>query len=677
VSYSGVRRPSLLSRFGTEAAQVLAFAVLWWFVFVSVRPAGTLDGIAWFAAAVVGWLAVGIVLHESGHLVVGLLTGEPVLKIRIGSGATLFSFWAGAVMVQVCLNPLSGGAVYFSRVGAAPNRIHLASLAAGPGMNLLAVVYGFGFFQLGAMWLGPFVIANAVLFIGSASPSVSSAGGHVQKSDGRQILDLLFGPPVPRTSYDGAEMTGDAYAVLARAGEEAQLSGAVEVTDMSLLRALNQDEKIAALFASVGLSDRIPPPGMPESDDLPTPSVSVTANAALTAAFQRCRDIGVQKPNAAGFCLGLLAVDCPASRLMKEAGITEEAVRQLAAVTVEDDEDLRRKRVLSPDVPLERWGTAADRTVAAAHRIAAADRSPIVGTQHLIAAVVRDSQCRGAQALEHIGFVLEWKGERPDPAGALPEGEQPVLSPQASLAIAGALWRTGPSYPTGTAEICLGVLDQSAGVGAQILNSAGVSAKAFEKALRFTPRESSEHAGCTESSLVMWMLRGSARVGAERWLDARADFLSAERSAKRDDQRAICNNDIAWVSLMSGDASLRADALQRAKVAISLKPDQIAFQGTHAFAMLETGSPAEAVAILESLIPKHTRPRWRATDLCLLAICRARLGQPDEAARHISEAVAADPRCSLLGRARAELDQVGATLSLSSPDGRRDQPPSP
>jgi len=669
-----MRRPSLIGRFGTEAVQILAFAALWWFVFVSVRPTGTLDGIAWFAAAVVGWLAVGIVMHESGHLVVGLLTGEPVRKIRIGSGATLFSFRTGAVLVQICLNPLSGGAVYFSRVGAAPNRVHLASLAAGPGMNLLAVAYGLGFFQLGARWLAPFVIANVVLFIGSASPSVSSAGGRLQKSDGRQILDLLFGPPVPRTNYDGAEMTTDGYAVLARAGEEAQLSGAAEVTEETLLRALNLDANIGALFASVGLSDRIPPARMPESDDVTTPRVSPIASAAVEAGFQKCRDMGIQKPSAAGFCLGLLAVDCPASRLMKEAGITEDAVRKLAAVTTEDEEDLRRKRVLSADVPLERWGAAADRILASARRIATADRSAFVGTQHLVAAVVHDSQCRGAEALEHVGFVLQWKGQKQDPAQALLEGQRPVLSPQASLAIAGALWRTGSTYPTGTAEICLGILDQSAGAGAQILNSGGVSVKAFEKALRFTPRESSEPAGCTESSLDMWMLRGSARVGEERWSEARADFVSAERFAKREDQRAICSNNIAWVSLMSGDAALRADALQRAQVAVSLKPDQIAFQGTHAFAVLENGSPAEAAASIESFLPKQTRPRSRASDLCVLAMCRARLGQPDEAARCIAEAVQADPKCLLLGRARAELEQAGAALSLSSPDGRRDQP---
>jgi tetratricopeptide (TPR) repeat protein len=541
-------------------------------------------------------------------------------------------------------------------------------------MNLLAVAVGYGFLQVGAGWLGAFVIANAVLFIGSASPSVSSAGGRLQKSDGRQILDLLFGPPVPRTNYDGAEMTADAYAVLARAGEEAQLSGAAEVTDETLLRALNKDRNIGALFAAVGLSGRIPPAGMPESDDLVTPRVSQIANAAVSAGFQRCRDMGIQKPNAAGFCLGLLAVDCPASRMMRDAGVTEDAVRKLAAVTTEDEEDLRRKRVLSADVPLERWGAAADRIVASAERIAAADHSPFVGTQHLVAAVVRDSQCRGAEALERAGFVLQWKREKQDPADALAEGERPVLSPQASLAIAGALWRTGPSFPTGTAEICLGILDQSAGAGAQILTSGGVSVSGFVKALRSTAREASEPAGCTESSLDMWMLRGSARVGDERWSEARADFVSAERVAKREDQRAICNNNIAWVSLMSGDSSLRAEALERSQIAISLKPDQVSFQGTHAFAVLENGSPAEAAAIIETFLPKQTRPRGRASDLCVLAICRARLGQPDEAARCIAEAVEADPRCTLLGRAREELGQAGAALSLSSPHGRRDQP---
>ncbi len=660
--YSGVRRPTLLGRFGTEAVQIAAFAVMWWFVFFNIRTAPTFDGIVWFVAAVAGWLVIGIVLHESGHLVVGLATGEPVRKIRIGSGATLFSFRIRDLVVQVCINPLSGGAVYFSRIGAAPGRVHLASLAAGPAANLIAALYGFGFDQLGGItWLGPFVLANVILFLGSALPSASGKDGNAQMSDGMQILNLLFRPPVPRTSYEGAEMTDDAYAVLARAGEEAQLSGAAEVTDETMLRALNQDDVIGPLFASVGLTARIPAAGLPESDDVATPRIAPIVNAALTAGYQKCRDIGIQKPNAAGFCLGLLAVDCPASRLMKEAGITEEAVLKLAAVTTQDEEELRRTRVLSADLPLERWGTAADKALAYALKIAVADHSPFVGTQHLIAAVVADAQCRGAHALDRMGFVLATKPEQPDPDSKAPEIAVPTLSPQVGLALAGALWRTGPTYPTGTAELCLGILDQSAGSGAQMLASAGVTVKGFEKALRFTEREASAPAGCTAASRGMWLLRGSARIGAERWLDARADFLAAEQTVTHDEQRAISNNNVAWVLLMTGDASLRAEALERSRLAVSFKPDQVAFMGTHAFALLENGSPAEAAAILESIIPKQTRPRSRASDLCVLAMCRARLGQREAAEKHVAEAAAADPKCQLLTRARAELGTTAAS----------------
>jgi hypothetical protein len=660
--YSGVRRPTLFGRFGTEAVQIAAFAVMWWFVFFNIRTAATFDGIAWFAAAVAGWLVVGIVLHESGHLVVGLVTGEPVRKIRIGSGATLFSFRVRDLLVQVCINPLSGGAVYFSRVDAGPRRVHLASLVAGPAANLIAALYGFGFYQLGGTtWLGPFVLANVILFLGSALPSVAGKEGHQQPSDGMQILRLLFRPPVPRTNYEGAEMTDDAYAVLARAGEEAQLSGAAEVTDETLLRALNQDDVLGPLFESVGLTARIPPAGLPESDDVTPPRIAPIVNAALSAGYQKCRDIGIQRPNAAGFCLGLLSVDCPASRLMKESGITEEAVLKLAAATTEDEEDLRRTRVLSADVPLERWGTAADKVLSYAFKVAVADHSPFVGTQHLIAAVVADPQCRGARALERMGFVLDTKREQADPDSKALNVVVPILSPQVGLALAGALWRTGPTYPTGTAELCLGILDQSAGSGAQMLASGGVTVKGFEKALRFTERETSAPAGCTASSRGMWLLRASARVGAARWLDARADFLAAELTATHDEQRAMSNNNVAWVSLMTGDASLRAEALERARLAVSFKPDQIAFIGTHAFALLENGSPAEAAAILESIIPKHTRPRSRAYDLCVLAMCRARLGQPEAAEKHIAEAVAADPKCQLLARARAELGTTAAT----------------
>lgn len=332
----------------------------------------------------------------------------------------------------------------------------------------------------------------------------------------------------------------------------------------------------------------------------------------------------------------------------------------------EDEEDVQRKRIISADLPLERWGTAADEVMAGAYRIASVDQSEHVGTEHLLAAIMHLPQCRGAQALASLRFVLTWnKEERPKEAESPPDG-LPVVSPQAGLALAGAIWRTGPTQPTGSAEILLGIVDQSAGVGARILLTSGIGARQLESAIRRSPRDPSQPCGCTAASHSLWMLRGSARVGAERWLDARSDFLAADRASTTDSQRALCANNIAWVSLMAGDPALATEALERSRVALGFKPEQISFQGTHAFALLENGSPADAARILEEVIPKHGRPRNRASDLCLLAMCRSRLGDTALAAASIAEAVAADPKCTLLTRARAEVEKA-AEGTLSSP----------
>lgn len=660
MSYSAVRRPSLLGRLGGLASSIFSTVVVFWFIVVAVRPMAASDLLQWYAAGVVA-LVVGLVLHEGGHLVMGLATGEPVRKIRIGSGATLFGFRVRGLIVQVCLNPLGGGAVYFSSYDTVPGGAQLASLAAGPGMNLIAVIYGLGLFHAGVEWLGPFVAANLLLLVSSAMPSTTSSGGQQHPSDGMQILNLLFKPAIPKTQFEGAEMAEDARAVLVRAAEGAQISGEAEVTDVDVLRGLNQDAAVGHLFASVGLDQRLPPAPTPDSDESTSPRFSRVAHTALEKAFQKARDMGVQKPNAAGICLGLLAVDCPASRLMRESGVTEEAVVKLASAGGEDDEDLRRARVISADLPLERWGTAADKVVGAAIRIAAADHASFLGTQHLIAAMVADPACRAAQALDRLRFTLVWRKAPSDPdEESSDEGAKNVISPQAALAIGGALWRTGPNYPTGTAELCLGILDQSAGIGAQMLIGAGVTVGALEKALRFTPRESSEPSGCTEASRGIWERRAFARIGAARWLDARADFQECERTASTDAQHAVSRNNIAWASLMSREPALRAESLEQARYAVGVKPDNISFQGTLAFALLENGSPAEAATMLESIIPQQTRPRARASDLCVLAMCQARLGQGDAAVKNVDAAAAADPKCALLAIARAELSQSAA-----------------
>ena len=664
MGYTGTRRPTLIGRMGGFVSTALTFALAFWLAWTLFPHFHDSTDFVWLYVDLLFWLAIGIVLHESGHLLVGLASGEPVRKLRIGSGPTLFGFRARGLMVQLCLNPLGGGAVYFSEVGAPPSRFHLASLAAGPGVNLIAACYGLGLFW-SATWVAVFGVANAILFITSTVPSASSDGVRQHPSDGLQIVRLLFRPQVERTSLEGAEIAADARTVLVRAIEDAQLSALQEVGDDSLLRALAQDDAVRRVFDSVGLTARIPPSKTPESDDLTAPKLSSAVTKAIEASFHVSRDLGGQKPNAAAICLGLLRIECPASVLMREAGITEESLRTLAGAPAEEEEDLRRQKVISADLPLERWGSAADKLLSYAFKVALADGSPFVGTNHLLAAIVANQECRAAHALARLGFMLVWKDVKADAADApIATADRTLaLSPQTGLALAGGLLRTGPNFPAGTAEVCLGILDQKAGAAAEILLAAGISADAFIKALRYTPREWSEPCGCSQASVGLWVLRASARMGAGRWLDARADFLLAEAAASTDLQRAVFANNVAWASLMSGDPAFHTESLQKTRAATAAEPDNVAIRGTHAFALLVNGLPADAAAILDADMASVTRPRDRASNLCLLAMCRARLGRGAEARELLSAAAEADAKSPLLPRAQSALDSATASVA--------------
>ena len=655
-----------MGRLGSVIGSGAAVVVIWWLLFTGFRDARTPNALLWVTAGLIVSFAIAVFVHEAGHLVVGLALGEPVRKIRIGSGPTLLGARLGGMVIQICANPLGGGAVSFSGLDSTSRGRRIATLIAGPGANLLAAAYAFGFAHFGAAWLGTFGLANVVLFIAGAMPSTSVQGGRAQPSDGLQLVNLLFRPPARSAYFEGAEMSADAQAVLIHALEDAQIAGAPEVTDQNLLRALNRDDALGALFATVDLSSRLPPAGTPDSSETQTPTWSVMSHTILETAFRKARDMGQLKPNAAGICLGLLAVECPASRLLKDAGITEGAVARLAAIPTDTKDGARGPGVINPDMPLESWGTAADKPLALAYRIAAADGSQMVGTQHIVAALNADPESRSARVLARLGFVLVRRqgksalgvDEKPDEAG-------PLLSPQAVTAVAGALQRTGPSFPCGSIELCLGILDQGAGIGAQILAQAGITAASIEKALRLVPRDGSEPAGCTPASWPMWQVRASARMGAGRWVEARDDFLVAERAVSTAEQRALCRNNAAWASLMSGDSTLHAQALELSRAALAIQPNRPAFIGTYAFALLENGSPAEAAALLEPVAAKHPRPRDRASDLCLLAVCQARLQQRDAAAKNLQAAREADPRCALLGRAEVEVARATPTLSAN------------
>jgi tetratricopeptide (TPR) repeat protein len=217
------------------------------------------------------------------------------------------------------------------------------------------------------------------------------------------------------------------------------------------------------------------------------------------------------------------------------------------------------------------------------------------------------------------------------------------------------------SWPIETAIHC-GVLATKSGVGAAVLGEADITLEGFVEALE--PVHQEALVGCTRASFVVWAQRAGARLRPKRFADAYADYVLMAPVAPDPHLRAVALNNAAWAALILGNPELRLDALDRAQEAVQIEPDQTAFLGTLAFALLENGKPAESLAALDGFDDSKTRPDGQASHLCQRAMAEARLGDMAAAARHVREAEALDPENELLDRARAEAGAAG-TLATS------------
>ncbi len=654
--YSSTHRLSLLESLVNLVGPILVTAATLWAVFATTLIPADLNLLvlaAWVGASLVFCIAV----HETGHLVVGLLVHQPIRKILIGSGRTIFTARPRGLRVQVCANLLGGGAVYFSAVDDTRAEARIAVTAAGPVVNLVLGWTALAMLSTGWPWLGTLALSNLMLGAANLIPSRFTSGGRQHVSDGMQILRMARGDPLTSTFFEGEELSSDGQKATIGSIEEALDSQSEQLTEAHLLASLDRDPEIHRLLASASFADLTSSAGPRSSIDVrPVRSAIVTQVYKVT--FRIARDLGVVRPNAPCLCLGLMAVPSEVATRLHAGGVSETALRELAVRRAEPVESTRPGGALLADLPLERWGSAADRVLALALRIATVDHSEDTGTQHLLAAMVAERGCRAAQALSRTGFVLQ-RNERAVKPGD-PPPTPPPLTPEVQSAIAAALLRTGPTYPCGTGELCLGVADQSRSMAALLFLTGRVSTSALQDAVVAVPREQSDPTGYTPSMRRMWELRASARLGAGRYAESRADFLQLEQTAPTEAVRAINHNNVAWVSLMSGNPVLVPEALARSRAALAIDPEQRSFQGTYAFALLETGDTAGAAEVLETLVVDHPRPRDRALALCLLAMSRARLHDQATARMRLSEAEEVDPRCALLERARAEVAEIPA-----------------
>jgi tetratricopeptide (TPR) repeat protein len=651
VIYSATRRRSLAATaINLIGPTLMAAAALLAVTFTSLIPSDVPIYLLtlWIAAA----LVFCTVTHEAGHLAVALLVGRPVRKVLIGRGATILTARPGGLRVQVCANLLGGGAVYFSAVDDTSTGANVAVSAAGPAVNILT-----GLIALAAApaapWMGTLALAGLLLGAGNAIPSRFDSGGREHLTDGTLVLRLLRGRARGAAFFEGEDLAEDGQRVTIRSIEEAMDSESEQLTEVHLLAALDREAELHAVLAPARVEELIARlPGPPSSIDV-RPVRSPVVEDVYKVTFRIGRDLGVARPNAACLCQGLMSVPSEVGSRLKQAGVDEAALTELARRSQDDAPHAEPgPRSVLPDLPLERWGTMAGALLDLAFTIAQTDNSGEVATQHLVAALVARPTCRAGLALQRLGFELHRYDRAVPPAQP---SHPPSLTPEAQSAIASALLRTGATHACGTGELLLGLADGARSMAAALFQQADVDATAILGAVAGIPRETSEPAPYSPAMRRMWELRAGARLGAGRYEDSRADYLVLERHAPTEEVRAVNQNNIAWVSLMSGDPSLRADALERSRAAVAAKPDQPSFQGTYAFALMEDGRSGEAAELLERVIALQTRPRDRALELCLLGMCRARLGDPQAARRHLAEAEAIDPRCALMGRTRAEV----------------------
>ncbi len=659
--YSATHRLSLLESLLNMIGPAATFIFTGWAIlFSSLIPNGTssLVLLVWVLAA----LIFCTVTHELGHLGVGLLVHRPVRKILIGSGRTVYSSRPGGLRVQVCANLLGGGAVYFSAIDDTSVEARILVTAAGPAVNLLTGAIALAALPSGIPWMGTFALFSLMLGAVNSLPSRFDSGGTQHVSDGMQIWRMTLGRPMTSTFFEGEVLAPDGQRVTIGAIEEAMDSESEQLTEVHLLASLDRDPDIHRLLAPARIADLLRWPGPPSSLDV-RPVRSPVVEEIFKVTFRIGRDLGLSRPNAACLCLALMKVQSPVAARLNESGVSEAALRELAAGRAAPAGEDSPGGATLPDLPLERWGSAADRVLALAFRIATIDRAEDTGTQHMVAAMMAERGSRAALALSHMGFALHRNDRAVKPGD--PPDTPPKLTPEAESAIAGALLVTGPTYPTGTGELCLSVAQQTRSMAALLFLVGDIGAADLQDALVATPREPSEPTGYTESMRQMWALRASARLGAGRYAEARADFLLLEQNAPSDATRAVNLHNVAWVSLLSGDPSWRQEALEKARAALAINPEQHSFVGTYGFALLETGATAEAAEVLEKVVVDHPRPRDRALDLCLLAMGRARLGELEAARASLRAAAEADPRCVLLERARGEVERAPAQAATN------------
>ncbi|HXU77791.1 MAG TPA: M50 family metallopeptidase, partial [Methylomirabilota bacterium] len=154
-----------------------------------------LDSAWWPLVILVQWLMV--FPHELGHAVVARWLGYSQIRIIIGAGRPLFSIQFLGFPWLIRLLPF-GGITHLKFPGPGWRWRHLATVAAGPGINLLICGIAWYFVEPGTLFdrAGSvpklLLVANLLVLAQSLFPYVAATPFGPIPTDGLQLWNLLF-----------------------------------------------------------------------------------------------------------------------------------------------------------------------------------------------------------------------------------------------------------------------------------------------------------------------------------------------------------------------------------------------------------------------------------------------------------------------------------------------------
>jgi tetratricopeptide (TPR) repeat protein len=161
------------------------------------------------------------------------------------------------------------------------------------------------------------------------------------------------------------------------------------------------------------------------------------------------------------------------------------------------------------------------------------------------------------------------------------------------------------------------------------------------------------------------MLIGTVLHHQNRHEEARVVWRRALANETEAARVPMHRNNLAFVDVVIGDSEGLREADLLSEAAIAARPEHPAIMGTRGAALVRLGRAAEALPLLVRSTAAAQTPHSRAYNGASLASALAMLGRVDEARAALETARRADPACSLL--AQAEADLAAAVPSGAAP----------